>query len=327
MRALLVALLFLPVLARGDDDLFTGVPPEKVPADVQSFLSTLKRAFDSGDANSVMTYAVTPETTGTGFYFLRQRLAGINKERKVKKIELVAAVAEADVEDKRNGVTFRPATKPTHTVVARLEGAPGDVAIIELPAAKTVHPTTNREIWRLMTPIPLVPGGESVRLAEAKALAEKYPDVLRYQIELATLHALLGNRKEVEPVEARLRALAEGKAVNQASYIHTQLGWIRFHLRDSKQALESFKKGHELADGKVIAAEFGLAVGLHAEGQFPAAARHYDHAAGQAPAYSDRESLEKLLKNSQPAEREAILAVQALWLRVFVPANRFIAEP
>jgi tetratricopeptide (TPR) repeat protein len=319
MRAFLIALLFLTATSRAaDDDLFTGVPPETVPVDVRSFLAYLSNAMNSGEPNSVLSYAITPEVSGVGMYFLRQRLTGLSKERKVKKIEMLPSVADADVEDTRSGVKYRPAAKPTHTVVARLEGAPGDIALIELPVAKVTNPITNKEIWRIMAPGAAIPAGESPRLAEAKFLAESRPDVPQYQVEVATLHALLGQRKEVEILEARLLALADGKAINQASYIHTQLGWIRYHLGDAKQALESFKKGFDLGAGKGVTPELGLAVGYYATGDFADAVRHYDHAAGQAPLYSDREALEKMLKDS-PTMRPGLTAVQALWLRAFAP--------
>src|SRR4051794_8137202 len=51
MRALLVALFLTPAALLAADDLFTGVPPEKIPPDAQQLLDGLKRAFDTGEPN------------------------------------------------------------------------------------------------------------------------------------------------------------------------------------------------------------------------------------------------------------------------------------
>jgi hypothetical protein len=47
----------------GDEDLFTGVEPDKVPADVQRFLTAVKKAVEGGDTGDILRLAHNQDMT------------------------------------------------------------------------------------------------------------------------------------------------------------------------------------------------------------------------------------------------------------------------
>jgi hypothetical protein len=323
MRRLLVfsmALLAVPCLW-GDEDLFTGVEPDKVPADVQRFLTAVKKAVEGGDTADILRLAHNQDMTGAGWVVFRAQLPVLSKEKpvKVKRIEMLPGAGEDALQFKLGAVTYKRAVPATHLIAVTTESVVGELARFELPAAKVADANANSEYWRLLPAAPQLPADSTVRIEEAKARVEAQPDQAYSWVELTYLHGVLGHRVEVEKGAARLAELTKNKPV---TYIEVQLGWTFLNLGDLPKALEHFKTGYELAaadGGRYWNAEYAYAAGLYANGQMAEAVKHFDRAAGMGTVLTERKSIEEWLKNDTPREREIVLGLHGVWARTAAP--------
>lgn len=322
MRCLVtIAIASVASLAAANDDLFTGNAPEAVPADVQRFLNSVKRAMETGEPNDILRLAHNERMTGAAWVVFRAQFPVYSKEKplKVKRIELVPGVGDEAAQFKIGPMLYKRAQPATHVVSIAAETSTGELATMEIPSAKAVDPVNNSESWKLMPGIPQLPAESTLRLEEAKARVEAQPDAAYGWSELTYLHGVLGHRAEVERGAARVAELTKKK---RSVAVELPVGWAFFHLGDMAKALEYFRSAHELAvaeGGRSWTAQYAYAVGLHANGQTGDAVAHFDQAGRVGTVLTDRKLMEEWLKNEPPRERDLGLALHSLWLRTAVP--------
>jgi tetratricopeptide (TPR) repeat protein len=327
MRCLVFSVLAASLASAfaAEDDLFTGAPPEKVPADVQRFLTAVKKALEYGEPADVMKLAHNQGMTGTAWMIFRDQLPSYSKEKplKVKRIEMMAGAGDDAAQFKAGSVVYKRAVPATHMVSFTVETSTGQLAQFELPSAKVANANNNNvENWRLLPAMPQLPADSTIRLEAAKARVEAEPATPQGWSELAYLHGVLGHREEVEKCVAQLAELTRKKPL---PYVEVQLGWTYLHLGELPKALEHFKKGHDLAaagGGRYWLAEYAYAAGLFANGQTGEAVKHFDRAAGTGTVLTDRKAIEEWLKNEPARERELALGLFSAWARTTAPLTR-----
>jgi tetratricopeptide (TPR) repeat protein len=323
MRRLVFSVLAASLVpfAVAEEELFTGTAPEKVPPDVQRFLTAVKKALENGEPPDVLKLAYNQGMSGAAWVVFRGQLPVYSKEKplKVKRIELIEGAGDDAVQFKIGPMLYKRALPATHLVSFTIETSTGELARFEVPSAKVADADNNSEYWRLLPAMPQLPANSTLRLEEAKARAEAQPAQAYSWVEVTYLHGVLGHRDEVEKGAAHLAELTKKKPM---AYVESQLGWTYLNLGDIAKALEHFKAGYEIATaegGRYWNAEYAYAAGLFANGQTGDAVKHFDHAAGLGTILTERKSLEEWLKNETARERELVLGLQGAWLRTAVP--------